>query len=111
MPDTRLGRQNRRRQYYDRFSESEMDRRRGAVREMMRAEDLDALVVVGNAGFGQTHISYLTNYHPPFVSYVVFFQDPAQPSLLLAGLSNHKQYVREVADVDDVAVMLPDPIR
>lgn len=110
MPDTRLGRQNRRREYYGRFDDAEMDRRREAVRAKMREEGLDALVVAGDAGFGQTHISYLTNYHPPFVSYFVFFADEGPPSLLLAGLSNHKQYVREVSEADDVEVMLPDPM-
>lgn len=111
MPDTRLGKQNRRREHYGRFSADEMDRRRAAVREMMREVGYDALVVCGDAGFAQTHIGYLTNYHPPFLSYFVFFVDPDQPSLLLAGLSNHKQYVREVSDADDVEVMLPEPMR
>ena len=110
MPDTRLGKQNRRREHYDRFDGSEMERRWSAVRERMRAAELDALVVAGDAGFGRTHIGYLTNYHPPFVSYFVFFADPDRPSLLLAGLSNHKQYVREVSEADDVEIMLPDPM-
>lgn len=110
MTDYRLGRQNRRREHYARFSAAEMDRRRAAVRAMMDEEDLDALVVCGDAGFGGTHISYLTNYAPPFVSYFVFFRDSAADSLLLVGLSNHKQYVREVSEADDVAVMLPEPM-
>lgn len=110
MRDTRLGRQNRRREHYGRFSESEMDRRRSAVREMMREQGFDALLVYGDAGFGQTHVGYLTNYRPPFVTYFVFFADPDAPSLLLAGLSNHKQYVREVSEADDVDIMLPDPM-
>ena len=111
MEDYRLGQQNRRREYYGRFSAAEMDRRREAVREMMVSEGLDALVICGDAGFGGTHISYLTNYSPPFVSYFVFFRDPEANSLLLAGLSNHKQYVREVSEADDVDVMLPDPMQ
>lgn len=77
---------------------------------MMRDAGLDALVVAGDAGFGATHVRYLTNYSPSFVTYFVFFADEDARSLLLAGLSNHKQYVREVADADDVDVMLPDPM-
>jgi Xaa-Pro aminopeptidase len=110
MPDHRLGRQNRRREYYDRFPAAEMDRRHAAVRERMREAGLDALVVCGDSGFADTHVGYLTNYHPPFVCYFVCFADPDADSLLLAGLSNHKQYVREVSEADDVDIMLPDPM-
>lgn len=108
--DFRLGKQNRRRDHYPRFPAAEMERRRTVIRGMMADEGLDALVVYGDSGFGETHISYLTNYRPPFVSYFVFFADPEADSLLLAGLSNHKQYVREISEADDVDVMLPDPM-
>lgn len=109
MNSSRLGEQNRRREEYGRFSAAEVDRRREAVREMMAVEGLDALVLYGTAGNEGTQIEYLTNYAPTFATYVVFFADPDEPSLLLVGLSNHVQYVREVSEVDDVDVMLHDP--
>lgn len=87
-----------------------MERRRTAVREMMRERELDALLIAGDAGFAQTHISYLTNYRPPFVSYFLFFADPEPDSTLFVGLSNHKQYVRESSDADQVREMLPEPM-
>lgn len=86
-----------------------MERRRDAVRAMMHEQGLDALVVFGTAGFHQLPVTYLTNYSPPFVTYFVMFAAPDEPTLLLTGLSNHLQYVREVADADEVDIMLPDP--
>lgn len=109
MTDYRLGTTNRRSNYYQRFSPEEFERRWTAVREMMRAEDLDALVVYGNAGNHQPNIYYLTNYRPPFATYLVFFADPMEASTLFVGVSNHLQYVREVAEVGELRLMLPDP--
>jgi Xaa-Pro aminopeptidase len=105
----RLGTQNRRREEYVHFSEAEMDRRRAAVREMMDEQGVEALVLYGTAGFEGEQIEYLTNYAPSFATYVVFHRDPEAPTSLLVGISNHVQYVREVADVDDIEVMLHDP--
>lgn len=109
MERFRLGRQNCRRAHYARFDATEIARRHDAVRAVMRERGLDSLVVFGTAGFQQLPITYLTNYRPPFVTYYVLFADPDEPTLLLTGLSNHLQYVREVADADEVDVMLPDP--
>lgn len=100
---------NRRSNHYPQFSESEYERRRTLVREMMDEEDLDALAIFGNASFQQVNISYLTDYRPPFATYFLFFADPTEPSLLLVGLSNHVQYVREVSEADEIDIMLPDP--
>lgn len=109
--DFRLATRNRRSEYYTRFSESEMERRRGVVRELMANEDLDALVVYGNSGFEQVNLAYLADYRPPFATYLVFSADPDEPTTLFVGVSNHVQYVREVAAVDEIDVMLPDPPR
>lgn len=108
MSDLRLATVNRRREHYHRFSASEMDRRRTAVREMMREEGYDALIAYGDGGFG-TNVDYLTNYTPSALTYFVLFADPDEPTLLLVGVGNHLQYVREVAEADDVRTMYPDP--
>lgn len=86
-----------------------MERRYEATRAMMRDRGVDALVVYGDAGFAQANVRWLTNYAPSYVTYLVFFQDEAEPSLLLCGLSNHLQYVREVSEADAVDVLLPNP--
>ena len=109
MTAFRLGTQNRRQAFYDHFSAGEMDRRWAAVREMMHGAGFDALVVYGNGGPEGTNVRYLTDYTPSFVTYLVVFADPDEPSLLLAGRPNHHQYVREVALVDEVDTLLPDP--
>ena len=107
----RLGTPNRRSEHYARFSDAEMDRRRGVARDLMDEHGLDALVVYGNSGFEQVNLAYLADYRPPFATYLVCFADPNEPTTLFVGVSNHVQYVREVAAVDDIEVMLPDPAR
>lgn len=107
MPDLRSATQNRRRQYYDRFPITEMDRRLGAVRSMLTGEGLEALVVPGDAN-SPLNVAYLTNYSPAAETSLLVFADPAEPTLLLVGVGNHLQYVREVADVDEVDVLYPD---
>lgn len=109
MEHQRLGTPNRRSAHYPRFSEAEFDRRRARVRELMAERDLDALLVYGDGGLHGSKLAYLTNYAPPFPTYLAFFADPAEGSMLFAGISNHVQYVAEVAEVDDVRLMLPDP--
>ena len=109
MTAQRRGEQNRRREHYERFSAGEVERRHAAVRAMMDDEDLDALVLYGTAGMQSAGIQYLTNYAPTFATYVVFFHDPGEPTLLLVGISNHVQYIREVSEVDEIDVMLHDP--
>lgn len=107
--EARLGTPNRRSAHYTHFSEEEMDRRQEVVRDLLDERDADALVVYGNAGFEQVNLAYLADYRPPFATYLVFFADPDEPTTLFVGVSNHVQYVREVAAVEDIEVMLPDP--
>lgn len=109
--DFRLGTRNRRSEHYTHFADDEMERRRGVVRDLLAANDLDVLVVYGNSGFEQVNLAYLADYRPPFATYLVFFADPDESTTLLVGVSNHVQYVRETAAVDDIEVMLPDPAK
>ena len=111
MADYRLGRQNSRSEYYPKFSETEFDRRRENVREMMDERDLDALLLYGDRGFHADPIDYLANYRPPFATYLAFFADPDEDSTLFVGVSNHLQYVREASVIEDLRPMLPDPAR
>lgn len=108
MTDLRLGRENRRREHYTRFPSAEMDRRLAAVRGMMRREGYDTLLAYGDAGFG-TNVGYLTNYAPSSLSYFLVLADPDEPTLLFVGVGNHLQYVREVADADEVRALYPNP--
>ena len=104
MSGYRLGIENSRIQHYPRFSEEEFDRRWSRVREMMRDEGLDVLLVHGDS----TNIRYLTNYHRPS-AYVVFFADPTVEPTLFIKLSNHVQNVREISVIDDLRLLLPNP--
>lgn len=107
----RLGKPNSRTQSYPRFSEAEFADRRTRVRRMMRKNNLDALVVYGDAGLHQANIRYLTNYNPPFLTYLVFFADPDEAPTLFVGVSNHLQYIREVSVIDDLRLLLPNPAK
>lgn len=114
MIENRLVAANRRSQWYERFSDDEYKRRYADVRSLMEQDDLDAIIVYGNGGLmtgNQTNVEYLTNYRGEFITYVVFFADPAVPPTLYCGLSNHLQYLREVSVVDDIRLMIPDPPR
>lgn len=109
MDHERLGLPNERSAYYNRFSPDEFDRRMTLTREMMRDENLDALVVYGDSGFERMNVEYLTNYRPTFLTYFICFQDQTEQSTLFVGISNHLQFVREVSIVDDIRVSLPGP--
>lgn len=75
----------------------------------MDERDLDALLVYGDGGFHRAKTFYLTNYTPPFSTYLSFFADPDEANTLFVGISNHLQYAREVSEVTDVRLLLPDP--
>lgn len=111
MADFRLAEHNHRSEYYPRFSEDEFTRREENVRELMREAGYDALLFYATGDFSQWTIGYLTNYRPPFPTYLVFFEDPDVQPTLFAGLSNHVQYIREVSRVEDIRLQLDDPAR
>lgn len=88
---------------YTRFSDEEFVRRYDAVRAMMDAEGLDALVVFGWSAMGravQADVHYLSGYLGMRDNYVVF---PAEgdPTLLVQSY-NHVPNAADAASVDDV---------
>lgn len=111
MPEYRLAEPNSRSDHYRRFPPEEYDRRWRDLRALLDREGLDAAVIHADSGFQTVTMAYLTNYTPPFATYLVAFADPDVPPTLFVGVSNHLQYVREVSVVDDLELMLPDPGR
>ncbi|MGM0590785.1 MAG: M24 family metallopeptidase [Halobacteriota archaeon] len=114
MIENRLVVNNRRSEYYPRFSAEEFERRRETVRGMMDNAGLEALVIYGNSGmnrWNQTNVAYLSNYRGDYLTYLVFFRDPAEQTTLYCGITNHLQYIQEAAVVDDIRLMIPDPPR
>lgn len=108
----RLMPHNRRSEHYHRFSDGEVERRWENVRGLMREEGVEALVIYGNSGIyhhNQVNIHYLTNYRGGFMTYLIAFADADEPPTLFTGLSNHLQEVREISNVEDIRLMLPDP--
>lgn len=105
----RRGVPNRRRGQYLTFSAEEMIGRIDSMREIMIKRDLDGLLVLGDRGFHETPIRYLTEYRPPYLTILLVFTDPAFSSTLFVGLSNHVQTAVESSTIDDVRPMLPSP--
>ena len=90
---------------YPRFSDAEYERRRENVRQMMREEGLDALLIYADSGFARhnyANLHYLANYMGQAHAYLVFFEAPDEQPTLLFGLVNHGPYVSEVSEIDDV---------
>lgn len=111
MHEFRLGASNRRTELYPHFPDEEFESRWESIEKLMDRDGLDALVVHGDAGFHQPFVRYITGYDPPFLTYLVAFADPVEHPTLFVGLSNHLQYVREVAIVEDVRTSIPHPGR
>jgi methionyl aminopeptidase len=111
MSGLRLGQQTSRAEFYRAFSDDEFERRQQRVRDAMADEDLDAIIAYNWGGFHQAVIPYLTNYRPPFPTYLAAFVDPDEADTLFVGVSNHVQFVREAAVVEELRLMLPDPPR
>lgn len=109
MSGLRLGQQTSRAEYYRAFPVDEFERRQQRVREAMADRDLDAIIAYNWGGFHQAIIPYLTNYRPPFPTYLATFAAPDEPDTLFVGVSNHVQFVRESSIVEDLRLMLPDP--
>lgn len=99
-------------EHYPRFSESEYERRRSAVREMMREENVDALVLYGNSGMArryQANVHYLANYLDQHHNYLVFFADPAEAPTLLVGLGSHLPTAVAWSEIEDARAGGRDP--
>jgi len=112
MIENRLVTDNRRTEYYEKFSTAEYESRYERVRELLSDANVEAAIIYGNGGLltgNQTNVDYLTNYRGEFMTYLVFFADPDKKPTLYCGLSNHLQYLKEVSVVDDIRLMIPNP--
>jgi len=87
---------------YPRFSPAEFERRRNLARDLMRREDLQALVIFGNSGMyrhNEANVYWLANYLDLHHSFLVFplEGDPA----LFVGLVNHLPNARSISVIED----------
>lgn len=87
---------------YPRFSDAEFQRRNELTRELMRREDLSALVIFGNSGINrhnEANVFWLTNYLDLHHNYLVF---PLEgEATLLTGLVNHVPNARAISVIED----------
>lgn len=107
-----MTRSHRSGEYFPRFSSAEFDRRRSAVRQMMREEDVDALVVYGHSGINrryQSNVYYLANYLDQHHNYLVFFADPNEEPQLLVGLGSHVPTAAAWTEIEDTQAGGADP--
>ena len=87
---------------YPRFSESEFWRRTNLARDLMRREELSALVIFGNSGINrhnEANVFWLTNYLDLHHNYLVFPLE-GEPTLL-TGLVNHVPNARAISVIED----------
>ena len=81
---------------------AEMERRFGLARDLMRSNDLEALVLFGNSGVSRGNMAnafWLSNHLDLHHCYLVVPADEAQEAALYTGLTNHVPNAREVSDV------------
>jgi Xaa-Pro dipeptidase len=84
---------------YPRFSEAEFSRRHAALRELMDARSLQAVLLFGNRG-SHNEIQYLTNHAVAFEGALLF---PARgETVLWVHYSNHQAAARTLSIVEDV---------
>lgn len=93
---------------YPHFSQGEYARRHAAVREMMQAEQLAALVVYGMPSYAHGEVHYLTNYATTREAFFFLPCDPATPATLFVQMYNHVPTARAIACIDDVRWGGPD---
>lgn len=97
---------------YPRFSEVEFRRRSSLVRDLMRREELTALVIFGNSGINrhnEANVFWLTNYLDLHHNYLVFPLE-GEPTLL-TGLVNHVPNARAVSIITDTRWGTYEPAR
>ncbi len=87
---------------YPRFSPAEFERRSQLVCDLVRKEDLQAVVVFGNSGMyrhNEANVYWLTNYLDLHHNYLVF---PLEGSpALLVGLINHVPNARAISVIEN----------
>ncbi len=87
---------------WDRFSPAEMERRFALARDLMREEELSALVLFGNSGVSRGNMAnafWLSNHLDLHHCYLVVPADESREAALYTGLTNHVPNAREVSDV------------
>jgi Xaa-Pro dipeptidase len=87
---------------WDRFSPGEMERRFALARDLMREEELSALVLFGNSGVSRGNMAnafWLSNHLDLHHCYLVVPADESREAALYTGLTNHVPNAREVSDV------------
>lgn len=86
----------------DRFSAGEMARRWALARDLMRRDNLRALVIYGNSGVNrhnQANVFWLTNHLDLHHAYFVVPEDASLEPALFVGLANHVPGARETSEV------------
>lgn len=87
---------------WDKFSPAEMERRRGAARDLMRRHGLSALLVYGDSGANRhnhANVFWLSNHLDLHHAYLLLPADPALEPQLYVGLRNHVPGARAVTDL------------
>lgn len=93
--------QVKRRAFHLRFSPEEYQRRFQSVRDRMRDQNLDCLLVYGSGRYhNQQNLMYLSNYVDTLQAYVVFPLED-KPTLLVNGIW-HLPNAREMSSINDV---------
>src|SRR5262245_16593240 len=92
---------------YPRFSDGEYDRRYQAVREAMRQDNLDAIIISGARGSSEVH--YLSNYLAQSPCWLLFPRENAAPSLFI-HFFNHQPCAKAQSITKDVRWYGPAPI-
>lgn len=90
---------------YPRFSDGEFANRYALVRDAMRAEEVEALVVYGNWS-SYNEVQYLSNF-PVAWEAVVLCPLEGEP-VLLVNFFNHQANARRVSCIEDVRWIGPD---
>ena len=91
---------------YPRFSDAEYDRRYHAVREAMRQDNLDAILVSGARGSSEVH--YLSNYLAQSPCWLLFPREGA-PTVFI-HFFNHQPCAKAQSITNDVRWYGPAPI-
>jgi len=97
---------------YPRFTDAEFQRRGDLARDLMRREELSALVIFGNSGINrhnEANVFWLTNYLDLHHNYLVFPLDGE--ATLLTGLVNHVPNARLVSVIEDTRWGTYDPAK
>ncbi len=97
---------------YPRFSAAEFERRNQLARDLMRKENLQALVVFGNSGMyrhNEANVYWLTNYLDLHHNYLVLPLE-GEPALLV-GLINHVPNARLLSVIQDTRWGTYEPAR